>query len=214
MFIPANIFQPLIDVFETVLKFFHSTLGGSWGWSIVLLTITIRACLIPLTVRQIRSMARMQQLQPELKAHPGEVQGGQAAPAAGDDEVLQGEQRQPFELLPTARRAAAGLRLAVLHAAQEPARGYLPGGPGEVPGGIRGRVTTSPCRRQAGRRHPCGVRHGAGFLFIDDLTNKATGVTLVILILLYVGTQLGSTLMMSGATVDQTQRGGSCCSCR
>jgi YidC/Oxa1 family membrane protein insertase len=52
----------------------------------------------------------------------------------------------------------------------------------------------------------CGVGHGASFLFIGDLTNKASGVTLIILILLYVGTQLGSTLMMSGATVDPTQR--------
>jgi YidC/Oxa1 family membrane protein insertase len=52
----------------------------------------------------------------------------------------------------------------------------------------------------------CGVGHGASFLFIGDLTNKASGITLGILILLYVGTQLGSTLMMSGATVDPTQR--------
>ena len=40
-FVYANIFQPLIDVFEAVLKFFHSTIGGSWGWSIVLLTIIV-----------------------------------------------------------------------------------------------------------------------------------------------------------------------------
>ena len=31
----ANIFQPLIDVFEAVLKFFHNSVGISWGWSIV-----------------------------------------------------------------------------------------------------------------------------------------------------------------------------------
>src|SRR6202050_2708031 len=68
LLIPANIFQPLIAVFEAVLKFFHNSLGVPWGWAIVLLTICVRACLIPLTVKQISSMARMQGLQPEMKA--------------------------------------------------------------------------------------------------------------------------------------------------
>jgi YidC/Oxa1 family membrane protein insertase len=52
----------------------------------------------------------------------------------------------------------------------------------------------------------CGPHGHAGFLFISDLTNKATGATLVVLILLYVGTQLASSMMMSSPTMDQTQR--------
>ena len=44
MLVPANIFQPLIDVFEAVLKFFHNSVGVSWGWSIVLLTILSALC--------------------------------------------------------------------------------------------------------------------------------------------------------------------------
>ena len=62
LLVTANIFQPLIDVFESVLQFFHNSLGIPWGWAIVLLTICVRALLVPLTVKQIRSMARMQQL--------------------------------------------------------------------------------------------------------------------------------------------------------
>ncbi len=38
----ANIFQPLIDIFEPVLVFFHDTVGFGWGWSIVALTICVR----------------------------------------------------------------------------------------------------------------------------------------------------------------------------
>jgi YidC/Oxa1 family membrane protein insertase len=53
---------------------------------------------------------------------------------------------------------------------------------------------------------PCGPHGGAGFLFVSDLTNKATGATLVVLILLYIGTQLASSMMMSSPTMDQTQR--------
>jgi YidC/Oxa1 family membrane protein insertase len=38
----------------------------NWGFAIILLTILVRICLFPLTQPQIRSMARMRQLKPEL----------------------------------------------------------------------------------------------------------------------------------------------------
>ena len=44
-----------------------------------------------------------------------------------------------------------------------------------------------------------------GFLFIPDLTAKATGAVLITLIVLYVGTQLASSLLMS-ITTDKTHR--------
>jgi YidC/Oxa1 family membrane protein insertase len=47
--------------------------------------------------------------------------------------------------------------------------------------------------------------HSAKFLFLPDITAKATGVVLVILIVLYVGSQLGSTLIAT-ATADPNQR--------
>jgi YidC/Oxa1 family membrane protein insertase len=52
----------------------------------------------------------------------------------------------------------------------------------------------------------CGPHGGASFLFVNDLTNKATGAVLIVLIVLYVGTQLFSSLLMSSPTMDQTQR--------
>ena len=67
MLVTANIFQPLIDVFEAVIKFFHNSVGIPWGWSIVLLTIVVRAAMIPLTLKQIKSMVRMQALSPQMK---------------------------------------------------------------------------------------------------------------------------------------------------
>ena len=63
----ANIFSPLISVFQSVLVFFHDHVGISWGFSIVLLTICVRAVLVPLTFRQIKSMVRMQALAPQMK---------------------------------------------------------------------------------------------------------------------------------------------------
>src|SRR6201992_3375651 len=63
----SQIFSPLIDVFQSVLVFFHDHVGISWGFSIVLLTICVRAVLVPLTFRQIKSMVRMQALAPQMK---------------------------------------------------------------------------------------------------------------------------------------------------
>src|SRR3954465_3934760 len=63
----ANVLQPLIDVFESILKFFHDSVGFSWGWSIIALTIVVRAALVPLTVKQFKSMQALQKLQPEIK---------------------------------------------------------------------------------------------------------------------------------------------------
>ena len=68
MFVTANIFQPLIDVFESILLFFHNHVGFSWGFSIIALTILMRAILLPLTVKQFHSMQKMQRMQPQMKA--------------------------------------------------------------------------------------------------------------------------------------------------
>jgi YidC/Oxa1 family membrane protein insertase len=50
--ITANVLQPLVDVFENILRFFHDSIGASWGLSIILLTIVVRAALLPLAVKQ------------------------------------------------------------------------------------------------------------------------------------------------------------------
>src|SRR5215210_6533908 len=66
----ANVLQPLIDACQAVLEFWHDLLGdfdGSWGWAIILLTFTVRLAILPLTFKGVKSMQRMQQLQPEIK---------------------------------------------------------------------------------------------------------------------------------------------------
>ena len=63
-----------------------------------------------------------------------------------------------------------------------------------------------PLHEAAGQTVACHGLNGSSWLFIHDLTNTATGLTLIGLIVLYVGTQLASSLMMQAPTVDQTQR--------
>src|SRR5919112_5980059 len=66
----ADILSPLIDACQAVLKFWHDLIGdfdGSWGWSIILLTFTVRILILPLTFKGVKSMQRLQTLQPEIK---------------------------------------------------------------------------------------------------------------------------------------------------
>jgi YidC/Oxa1 family membrane protein insertase len=69
MFI-ANVLQPLIDACQWVLEFWHGVIGdfpNSWGWSIILLTFTVRILILPLTFKGVKGMQRLQTLQPEIK---------------------------------------------------------------------------------------------------------------------------------------------------
>jgi YidC/Oxa1 family membrane protein insertase len=68
MLIVAGILTPLENVMKSILDFFHSSVGLSWAWSIVALTVLVRIALVPLAVRQIHSMQSMQRHAPEMKA--------------------------------------------------------------------------------------------------------------------------------------------------
>jgi YidC/Oxa1 family membrane protein insertase len=201
----ANIFQPLIDVFETVLKFFHDNLGVSWGWSIVLLTVAVRAVLIPLTVKQFGSMARMQQLQPELKAIQAKYK---------EDKQRQQQEMMKFykennvnplgSCLPLV--AQLPVFISLFYMLRQSLRVDICPAIQKTFQQTYAAAHHVSLHAAAGQTTPCGPRGGAGFLFVSDLTNKATGATLVVLIVLYVGTQLASSLMMSSATMERTQR--------
>jgi YidC/Oxa1 family membrane protein insertase len=66
MFEIANVLQPIIDGSEAILKFWHGA-TGSWGMAIILLTFTIRMAILPLTFSSVKSMQKLQVLQPEIK---------------------------------------------------------------------------------------------------------------------------------------------------
>jgi YidC/Oxa1 family membrane protein insertase len=62
----------VLGAFSAVLEFLHGILEPvfgvhSWGWSIVALTILVRVALLPLAIKQTRSMKAMQTLQPKIK---------------------------------------------------------------------------------------------------------------------------------------------------
>src|SRR5215213_6034398 len=69
----ANVLQPLVDACQAILEFWHDLidanddLAGSWGFAIILMTFTVRIAILPLTFKGVKSMQRLQTLQPEIK---------------------------------------------------------------------------------------------------------------------------------------------------
>jgi YidC/Oxa1 family membrane protein insertase len=227
MLVDANIFQPLISVFASVIKFFHDNVGLSWGWSIILLTICVRMVMIPLTIKQFHSMRRLQMHQPEMKAIQQKYKG---------DKQRQQQEMMKFykenNVNPMASCLPMVLQLPVFislfymlrknlrtdicqpiqtafqkhYAAIEVAKDHLTQKAAHLAALSQTTYCTDPAVQRLLEPHARGPVPGAGFLFIHDITNEAHGVTLIVLLILYVGTQAVSTMIMSAPTMDKSQR--------
>jgi YidC/Oxa1 family membrane protein insertase len=218
MFIFANVIQsafaPLITLFESILVFIHNdVVGGSWGLAIVGLTVVIRAIMVPLTYRQLKSMQAMQALAPEMQAIK--------------EKYKEDKQRQQQELMkfyqenkinPLASCLPLILQLPVfislfymlrtdlkkhicgnqlVTAYNQAHTHHMVASAGAKASAFTKYIEKTSCNTVA--------PHSAKFLFLPDITNKATGVALIVLIVLYVGSQLFSTLIAT-ATADANQR--------
>ena len=222
MLISANViqdaFSPLISVFEEVMVFIHNdVVGGSWGLAIVGLTVVIRAVLVPLTYRQLKSMQEMQRLAPQMQEIKEKYK---------EDKQRQQQEIMKFyqenEINPLASCLPLLLQLPVFvslfymlrtelkkHICGSQLVGYYNAHPAlaakyhaaahagsvaHLPGKF---IEQTACNKVA--------LHSAKFLFLPDITEKATGVALIVLIVLYVGSQLASTFIAT-ATADASQR--------
>ena len=172
----ANILQPLIDAAEAVILFLHDDLSLSWGFAIVGLTFATRILILPLSIKQISSMRHLQQHAPELKALQERYKD--------DKERLQREMMAFYrenKINPLASCWPLILQLPVFFALFQ--------------------LLNSDSFKADVRAEP-----PVGFGFIDDLTEKAGGTELVLLIVLFIVTQLGAGLVMSSRIQDNRQK--------
>jgi YidC/Oxa1 family membrane protein insertase len=213
-------FSPLIKLFESVMVFIHAHLvGGSWGLAIVGLTVVIRALLVPVTFRQLKSMQEMQRLAPQINALKEKYKEDKQRQQQEIMKFYQENKINPlasclpllmqlpvfislFYMLRTDLKLdicgrqlrehySAILNHPILHNSQIPQNVIHTAG-GKVKG-----LSEIGCNAVA--------PHSAKFLFLPDITEKATGAALIVLIVLYVGSQLVSTLVAT-ATADKNQR--------
>ena len=178
----ANILQPLIDVFEEVLVFFHDSVGLGWGSSIVALTITIRALLLPLTLKQVKSMRGLQLIAPEMKKLQEKYKDDRQRLNQEMMKLYSEHKVNPFaSCLPLLAQLPVFISLFYL---------------------LQDDLRIEICGQSA---KPCGESSDSSFLFIPDITDEATGAVLIVLVVLYVATQLASSLLMS-VSADKNQR--------
>src|SRR3954464_7006980 len=188
--ITANILQPLVDVFESVLKFFHDTLGSSWGLSIILLTIVVRAALLPLAVKQFRSMQALQRIAPHLKVLQEKYKDDKQRLQQETMKFYQEHKVNPFaSCLPLVAQLPVFLSLFYM-----------------LRKDLRHDICPDINPANVANPKPCGHSDASQFFFIHDITDKATGTVLIVLLVLYVGSQLVSSLLMMTATADQNQK--------
>ncbi|MBB4661051.1 YidC/Oxa1 family membrane protein insertase [Conexibacter arvalis] len=189
----ANILQPLIDPLHEVLLFFHG-LVDSWGLAIILLTISVRLVLLPLTLKQVKSMQRLQLLAPELRRIQAKYRNDKQRQ---QQEMMRFYQENRVNPLASCFPLLFQLPffIALYYMLQSDLRLD-----------ICGQDAVACASASAADFAKAGSTPGAeSFLFIPDLTGRATGAVLIVLILLYVGSQIASGLL-STASMDRNQR--------
>ena len=174
MTVLANVLQPLIDINEAVLRFWHNDVGLSWGASIIGLTIVIRLLILPLTFKQVRSMQALQRLQPEMK----EIQKRYK-----DDKQRQQQAMMEFYKEHQVNPLGSCLPLIL-----------------QIPFfiGLYQTLRSASFKAEVG--------DAGQFFFIPNITKPLTGAALVVMIVLYVGTQLLSSYVSSFNVQDKNQK--------
>jgi YidC/Oxa1 family membrane protein insertase len=174
--IPANVLQPLIDVANSIITFLHDDVGFVYGTAIVVLTFIVRAAILPLSLRQIRSMREMSAIQPLLK----EIQ----EKYKDDRQRMQREQMQLFQehgVNPLASCFPLLLQLPVF-------------------------ITLFYLLRSTEFQDEVRAAGDESWLFINDITEKATGSSLIILLILYIVTSVIAGLIMTGGRSASAQQ--------
>jgi YidC/Oxa1 family membrane protein insertase len=191
-------FGPLISFFQAILVAVHSVVGGSWGWSIIGLTILVRTVTMPLTIRQFKAMAQLRAHAPELKKIQERYK---------EDKRRQQEETMKYYKEAGVNPLASCLPLvlqipvfiSLVYMLRTDLKKHLCGPALKAHGYITStQIAKADCNKISANHHV------ASFLFINDITAKASGIVLIVLMVLYVGTMITTSVMMSvGSTTQQ-----------
>ena len=171
------VLQQVESVIKSVLTTYHDHIS-SWGLCIILLTFTVRLVILPLTIKQFRSMAAMQTIQPKVKQLQNKYKG---KTAREDKQQMQKELMELYKehgVNPFASCLPLVAQLPVFIGLYQV---------------LRNQIEPTP---------------DVSFLGIADIFQKLStigGITEYLIIGLYVGTMLGSTLLFSFVT-DRQQK--------
>jgi YidC/Oxa1 family membrane protein insertase len=174
----ASIVQPLEDLADIVIKFCHDDIGLSWGMAIIAMTFIVRFALLPLSLRGIRSMRRMQVVAPKIQALKEKYKEDPQRFQRETMELYKKEGVNPFSsCLPFI------LQIPFFIAIYQLLRGDT----------FQADVEASP---------------PAGFLFVKSVIESPHGAELIVLIILFVTTTAASVLLTTATspTASPAQR--------
>jgi YidC/Oxa1 family membrane protein insertase len=66
--LPFGLLEPIERPLTALLEWLHASVGLSWAFAIIALTLLVRVVILPLTIKQIHSMQKLQVVAPQLKA--------------------------------------------------------------------------------------------------------------------------------------------------
>jgi YidC/Oxa1 family membrane protein insertase len=196
------VLKQLISAFDAVIRFFHDTFGFGWGLSIITLTVCVRLLLLPLTIKQFKSMRAMQLLAPEMKKLQAKYKDDKQRLNQEMMKLYQEHQVNPFgSCLPLV--AQMPVFISLFYMLRKDLKLDICGDALRKAGKATGTALQNTACTDVPNLN--GSHHAASFLFIPDLTRHATGGVLVVLIVAYIGSQLLSSVLMS-VTADPTQK--------
>ena len=171
------IWDQIVAALVWLLNHYYDALGN-WGLAIILLTFTIRLAMLPLTIRQFRSMAAMQVVQPKVKALQNRYKGKTAREDRAKMQAELMELYKEHNVNPFGSCLPLLIQAPVFIALNAVLRFHI---------------------------HPTGDQAFLGINSIFVKLNELTPVAEYTLIALYVGSMLGSTLLFSFVT-DRQQK--------
>jgi YidC/Oxa1 family membrane protein insertase len=177
LLLTTNPLTPLEHAARHILNWLHFNLHLPWAWSIVALTVIVRMVLVPLTVKQIHSMQNMQRHAPQMKEIQKKYKG---------DKQKQNEELMKFYRENNINPAASCLPMLV-----------------QLPVFIALYYSLRHFSKEPASQHPGSLSFLHFIPSIADHTTSHWGG--FILLVVYVASQMASTLYMS-ATVDKMQR--------
>ena len=158
----ANILQPIEDVANGILTFFGEDMALGYGIAIILLTFVTRIVILPLSIRQIKSMRALQAYSPQIKELNERYKED---PQRKQRELMKFYQEN--QINPLASCFPLLLQLPVFFALFQ-------------------------LLRSDGFKEEVLAYGDPGFLFIPDLTENATGGVLIALLIIYFVTMVAS----------------------
>lgn len=216
---PAAVIAPiqwLIELFLPVLVFLHDSVGMGWGLSIIILTCMLRLAVLPLGVKGFKSMRALQAVTPQMKALQAKYKDDKPRLQQETMKLYSEHKVNPFGsclpllvqipfLISFYYMLRTDLKFEICGDGRDL---NLPHdiGCGQVPNPSAAFTYSPDTFDRIRDAAPSLGGFGESFLGISDITAVATGSLLVLLLVLYVGSQMASSIVNMPPTADKNQK--------